>query len=301
MRLLVSSVVLAVALSCPAFALANSLCGASSAKPHQITTEAWSGYSCLTKAEAGDRWGGCLTRAKYTKKRGAGCPGAQRCCPSSSYSEVVQPPMEKWEPGQVAVEEEDAELCGVGFVPVLAGLVLILILLYPFVRALLSWWKKPNLVRFPYQEAPMWGSGWEKDEFTGKDCWRAWAGTVEDDGDMGVLTAKLTRAAPDLWRFGLKVTFDHRRIRAQRVRFIIDGKRYQYPVLGDAGMGREKGGYADAVVFCDVKHELVKLLAGAREVRYRVEGKGQETGTISFEALSGFRLMGEQLYGMKRV
>lgn len=59
----------------------STLCGVDSSRPDAISKTAWSSYECAGESDAGDHWGQCLSRSKYTSEPGRGCPGAQRCCP----------------------------------------------------------------------------------------------------------------------------------------------------------------------------------------------------------------------------
>lgn len=59
------------------------LCGHSSARPKNVSGEAWSKYECRDKNEAGAQWKKCRRQRAYAKKQGSGCPSGERCCPPS--------------------------------------------------------------------------------------------------------------------------------------------------------------------------------------------------------------------------
>ncbi len=57
-------------------------CGSTKAKiPGGLGVAAWRTHSCQSRSEAGARWSDCYRRAAYTKHKGLGCPGDERCCP----------------------------------------------------------------------------------------------------------------------------------------------------------------------------------------------------------------------------
>lgn len=57
-------------------------CGnASVPTPVGVSADRWSLYRCMGESEAEARWGLCLSRGKYTKTAGRGCPGEDKCCP----------------------------------------------------------------------------------------------------------------------------------------------------------------------------------------------------------------------------
>lgn len=60
-----------------------SRCGAPTAerRPRSLSAQQWSHFRCRGRAAAGAHWRSCLVRAGYTDTPGAGCPGAERCCP----------------------------------------------------------------------------------------------------------------------------------------------------------------------------------------------------------------------------
>ncbi len=66
----------------PVVEIRESLCSEEDARPSDIKKDDWSGYKCLDKDEAGDNWELCLSRTDYTNKKGYGCPGQQKCCPT---------------------------------------------------------------------------------------------------------------------------------------------------------------------------------------------------------------------------
>ncbi len=65
-------------------ASARSLCGELDAMPSDLDATTWTAYGCLSRSDAGDYWDQCLKRKDYTRKRGGGCPGSQRCCPGDA-------------------------------------------------------------------------------------------------------------------------------------------------------------------------------------------------------------------------
>lgn len=62
---------------------AATACGELASVPPKVTVTAWAEYECVSRARAGSRWSECLQRSEYTSRRGAGCPGSQRCCPGA--------------------------------------------------------------------------------------------------------------------------------------------------------------------------------------------------------------------------
>lgn len=60
-----------------------SRCGLPTAErpPRSVPASQWSDRRCRGRGATGEQWRSCLPRAAYTSQVGAGCPGAERCCP----------------------------------------------------------------------------------------------------------------------------------------------------------------------------------------------------------------------------
>lgn len=48
--------------------------------PSGVTEEEWSNYVCTGENLAPFKWRGCYPESSYTKEKGRGCPGDERCC-----------------------------------------------------------------------------------------------------------------------------------------------------------------------------------------------------------------------------